>query len=540
MWSIMTPPTSPDSTAPSGSGLALQPVRSTSPPAQRSKLGFFRSSAASAGGRSASYSAASPTASSSKLAAAAAPSTPPQPPSANFGSLGRRTRRSLTLPRKLSISSMLDFALPTAVEEVASSSSTPAPSPPVVEESEGPRTPRRSNMPLNGRARAFSLRFQRRLSVVRSTVSDPECSSASAPLPAAAEDVRSASPASARASSSDGSEGRRLSHRPSIESFQCRGLEDDEAHYSDGSAHYERAAMPGLSSGGAENDLDGLGMLTPRVTSYADAMLRMQDFTFAAYDEQREKTLPAVEPLFNARASSNQPSALSLRRRSPSRLVTPPSLSSITTPARPPRPDSIRYVSPAPSSVATFSVASSLSGHDGRESMDGDDAASLVSYKAVSWTACPPTPPSSLRLRLRFFGRLPNSSLSPPSPSTPAPMSRSRSASDEQIVPTPLSSVFIPSCASGLELRELLAERLATKGITLSPRSLSVSLRLGLSAGSSSASPTTPTALGLAFGSPADGCVRQLDNIDALYEQGLLDDDEIDVCIRPTYESSFF
>ncbi|EPQ26354.1 uncharacterized protein PFL1_06002 [Pseudozyma flocculosa PF-1] len=178
------------------------------------------------------------------------------------------------------------------------------------------------------------------------------------------------------------------------------------------------------------------------------------------------------------------------------------------------------------------------------------------------FSSCPPTPPSAIRLRLQFLS-LPRKTgtFRPVSPAADSPInedggstsSRGDDVDNDDDDGQPLDALFLSSNNSVLDLKELISERLRTKGYRVFPKELSISLNLAdslLSSSSpSSSSPSAsdrksgphPSALGLAFNE--DGCspIKHLgNNSRLLFEEGAQEDDTIVIRYLPYEVSTTF
>lgn len=148
-------------------------------------------------------------------------------------------------------------------------------------------------------------------------------------------------------------------------------------------------------------------------------------------------------------------------------------------------------------------------------------SASSLASSSVSinnwFSACPPTPPSSIRLQLEF------TSLPPASPALlPA-------AAAAEAKPRPLSGIFISSNSSVLDLKEAIVARMAEQGFRLSPKNLTLTLHLQDDA----RMPSTALGLCIAHGkAPA----KVLDDSNSLlFEEGAQEEDLVVVDCDPSH-----
>ena len=135
-----------------------------------------------------------------------------------------------------------------------------------------------------------------------------------------------------------------------------------------------------------------------------------------------------------------------------------------------------------------------------------------------SWfSACPPTPPSSIRLQLEF------SSLPPASPALASSPSTHK--------PRPLSGLFISSNSSVLDLKETIASRMRDIGYRLSPKNLTLTLHLN-----DDVRTNATTALGLKLSAYGKNPAKVLDDSSRLlFEEGAQEEDLVVVDCDPSH-----
>ncbi|GAK68571.1 uncharacterized protein PAN0_193d6843, partial [Moesziomyces antarcticus] len=171
-----------------------------------------------------------------------------------------------------------------------------------------------------------------------------------------------------------------------------------------------------------------------------------------------------------------------------------------------------------PSSSASSLASSSASLHS------ADERASWSHVPAVNnwFSACPPTPPSSIRLQLEF------TSLPPASPALLPAAAATAAAAERK--PRPLSSIFISSNSSVLDLKEAIAARMAEQGFRLSPKNLTLTLHLQDDARMPS------TALGLCIAHDEKQPAKVLDDSNSLlFEEGAQEEDLVVVDCDPSH-----
>ncbi|KAJ9474715.1 hypothetical protein PHBOTO_004585 [Pseudozyma hubeiensis] len=129
------------------------------------------------------------------------------------------------------------------------------------------------------------------------------------------------------------------------------------------------------------------------------------------------------------------------------------------------------------------------------------------------YSTCPPTPPSSIRLRLGFR------SLPSPSPAVLIDQAAEKGR--------PISGIFISSNSSVLDLKETIAARMREVGYRISPRNLTLTLHLSDDAAKGKAK----TALGVML----EGDERKVldDTRRMLFEEGVQEDDLVVVDCDP-------
>ena len=147
---------------------------------------------------------------------------------------------------------------------------------------------------------------------------------------------------------------------------------------------------------------------------------------------------------------------------------------------------------------------------------------------AQSWfSACPPTPPASIRLQLQFR------SLPPPSPAllSSSPSMPCTEMAEGKNKARPLSGIFISSISSVLDLKEAIAARMHELGYRLSPKNLTLTLHLD-----EDLRTNAKTALGLKLSAYGKNPAKVLDDSSRLlFEEGAQEGDLVVVDCDPSH-----
>ncbi|PWN54264.1 hypothetical protein IE53DRAFT_383177 [Violaceomyces palustris] len=286
---------------------------------------------------------------------------------------------------------------------------------------------------------------------------------------------------------------RKLSRRASDESFQCRGL-------------------------GYEDTCDSKWMGEPPFATDSTlpgiAAARMSEFTVTG-------SFPAMGGFLHHELldleSGLRPEAPRLRHK---RLSTASLASDMSIPTS--------------NSDSFHSSISSLNGSELEEAVVNSRTGSSSSFSSISeqwFSSCPPTPPSSIRLQLHFETL----------PEKPRGVRREglfgiELSGDSQ----PIQAIFVSSNSSVLDLKEIIAEKLAIKGYEVSPRQLGLCLHLSdLYCGKQSR--RASSALGLAFNEDGASPIKELaNNARLLFEEGALEDDVMIVRYLPLESDKYF
>ncbi|KAJ1020406.1 hypothetical protein NDA13_005724 [Ustilago tritici] len=185
-----------------------------------------------------------------------------------------------------------------------------------------------------------------------------------------------------------------------------------------------------------------------------------------------------------------------------------------------------------PSSVHSSSSTLSLSSLEQQFNSSWPALASMQNW----FSACSPTPPSSIRLQLDFR------SLPPRSPaalfsSTLAPSTATTTttndddAQENKKSDRPLSGIFISSNSSVLDLKETIASRMCESGYRLSPKNLTLTLHLNEDIRTNSR-----TALGLKLSAYGKNPAKVLDDSSRLlFEEGAQEEDLVVVDFDPSH-----
>ncbi|GAC98195.1 hypothetical protein PHSY_005784 [Pseudozyma hubeiensis SY62] len=302
---------------------------------------------------------------------------------------------------------------------------------------------------------------------------------------------------------------RRLTRCASEESFHCRGPGFDAPPAAD--------TRPSVD----EDSLD-MSCLRPRpaaavprcVSLYSSSYpadlpssgaRRMSEFTIDAYEEATEASdEEALDRLGELELEANHDSdyplaGLGLTDSLPATPRVAPKRLSATS--------QISLAESIPTSIASSST-SSLS-----LSSVGNHLGNSIPSMQNWYSTCPPTPPSSIRLRLAFR------SLPSPSPAVLIDNAVEKGR--------PISSVFISSNSSVLDLKETISARMREVGYRISPRNLTLTLHLSDDVAKGKAK----TALGVML----EGDERKVldDSGRMLFEEGVQEDDLVVVECDP-------
>ncbi|SPO47237.1 uncharacterized protein PSANT_04925 [Moesziomyces antarcticus] len=302
---------------------------------------------------------------------------------------------------------------------------------------------------------------------------------------------------------------RRLSRRASEESFRCRGNAFDGPPAAD-----PRPSVPDVHALGFYSCPPLYSSSCPSASTdvHGPGSHRMNRFTLASYHQaaapQTRDDGDDDEQLTGLGLVDTLPAAPKVQ---PKRLSATSQFSST---------DSSVSVASAlvPSSSASSLASSSASLHS------ADERASWSHVPAVNnwFSACPPTPPSSIRLQLEF------TSLPPASPALLPAAAATAAAAERK--PRPLSSIFISSNSSVLDLKEAIAARMAEQGFRLSPKNLTLTLHLQDDARMPS------TALGLCIAHDEKQPAKVLDDSNSLlFEEGAQEEDLVVVDCDPSH-----
>ncbi|KAN0062002.1 hypothetical protein ACQY0O_005997 [Thecaphora frezii] len=285
---------------------------------------------------------------------------------------------------------------------------------------------------------------------------------------------------------------RRLLRRASEESFFCRGLGHDGFDDSDLPELPHMAPLPGL------------------------AARRMSNFTKDAYGP------------FDVEISTS--TGHSLLPGDCSGCLSLAGLGFTDCSPGAPRPKPKRLSIASQMSEATSlggeSFYSSSSLHSHTNDTTSSPRASWPEVSTQWFSSCPPTPPSAIRLKLQFLSL----------PRVTGKLNTESPLLDDN--GQPFDALFVSSNNSVLDLKELVAARLRSKGYRVFPRELSISLNLADSLYQHSLTCQTwassSSALGLAFNE--DGCspIKHLSNNSRLlFEEGAQEDDTMIVRYLP-------
>ncbi|KAJ1019023.1 hypothetical protein NDA18_006174 [Ustilago nuda] len=185
-----------------------------------------------------------------------------------------------------------------------------------------------------------------------------------------------------------------------------------------------------------------------------------------------------------------------------------------------------------PSSVHSSSSTLSLSSLEQQFDSSWPALTSMQNW----FSACPPTPPSSIRLQLDFRSLPPRSPAalfsSNPAPNTPTTTTTNDDDAQENKKPDrPLSGIFISSNSSVLDLKETIASRMCESGYRLSPKNLTLTLHLNEDVRTNSR-----TALGLKLSAYGKNPAKVLDDSSRLlFEEGAQEEDLVVVDCDPSH-----
>ncbi|KAJ1596519.1 hypothetical protein NDA11_005566 [Ustilago hordei] len=189
-----------------------------------------------------------------------------------------------------------------------------------------------------------------------------------------------------------------------------------------------------------------------------------------------------------------------------------------------------------PSSVHSSSSTLSLSSLEQQFDSSWPALTSMQNW----FSACPPTPPSSIRLQLDFRSLPPRSPAalfsSTLTPNTPTTTTTTTTTNDDDALENkkpdrPLSGIFISSNSSVLDLKETIASRMCQSGYRLSPKNLTLTLHLNEDVRTNSR-----TALGLKLSAYGKNPAKVLDDSSRLlFEEGAQEEDLVVVDCDPSH-----
>ncbi|KAJ1024739.1 hypothetical protein NDA16_002779 [Ustilago loliicola] len=313
---------------------------------------------------------------------------------------------------------------------------------------------------------------------------------------------------------------RRLTRRASEESFHCRGPGFDGPPAADTSqfhtlGFYTRptAGSRSVSMYSSSNPSTSYGMSGAR---------RMSHFTRFSYEESSKLDKAAYDMLSEVETETETETALAGLG-----LVDPLPAAPRFMPKRLSATSQISLAESVPSSVhSSFSSTVSLSSSVNQQlNSSWPDIPSMQTW----FSACPPTPPSSIRLQLEFR------SLPPCSPAALFSATVALTTTDADEVDKkparPLSGIFISSNSSVLDLKETIASRMCDLGYRLSPKNLTLTLHLNEDVRTNSR-----TALGLKLSAYGKNPAKVLDDSSRLlFEEGAQEEDLVVVDCDPSH-----
>ncbi|SOV05775.1 uncharacterized protein UDID_06228 [Ustilago sp. UG-2017a] len=187
-----------------------------------------------------------------------------------------------------------------------------------------------------------------------------------------------------------------------------------------------------------------------------------------------------------------------------------------------------------PSSVHSSSSTLSLSSLE----QQFNSSWPALTSKQNWFSACPPTPPSSIRLQLDFRSLPPrspaalfSSTLAPNTTTSTTTSTNDDDAQENKKPDRPLSGIFISSNSSVLDLKETIASRMCESGYRLSPKNLTLTLHLNEDVRTNSR-----TALGLKLSAYGKNPAKVLDDSSRLlFEEGAQEEDLVVVDCDPSH-----
>lgn len=310
---------------------------------------------------------------------------------------------------------------------------------------------------------------------------------------------------------------RRLTRSTSEESFHCRGPGFDAPPAADTRPSVDEGVSRSLdvnprSSAAVPRSVSLYSCSYPTSMPSSGAR-RMSDFTIDSYQEAvHASTRAAHDILSEIEAEQEYEYALAGLG-----LSDPLPAAPRVIPKRLSATSQISLTESIPSSVPSSSMISLSSIEDQLGSASWSSIPSMQNW----FSACPPTPPSSIRLQLEFR------SLPLPSPALLCSMPNQVEKDDKA---RPLSGIFISSNSSVLELKETIANRMRESGYRLSPKNLTLTLHLN-----EDVRANAETALGLKLSVYGKNPAKVLDDSSRLlFEEGAQEEDLVVVDCDPS------